>query len=329
MTPALRTLTSVQVSDLFTGVDCTYFSEELMDYEHRALTTRVTGALPGFMMETPKMRRYRKHVSEFREMIIESHTPGQREGQPIDIPDKLLEIHKNDPQLLSKTNLTFSFVATMVASIYMSAGLAFVLYCMLRNPKVYDRICQEAENLFGNGRVPENEDFCPRNAGITSRFIMETTRIYPVIPWQVRGVVNWCTYDGYEIPVESRVLVACTMPHYDADLYKNPDLFDIDRYLLDRAEHRQPGAYAPYDLGTHTCLGQRQTELQLTANIMLLAYHFKMELVPKERELIFNPFPTCAPRKTSSFVLPESEIQSLLHRSSFRVDFQSRFCQKG
>ena len=301
MTPALRTLASLQVSHLTTSVDCTHFSEELLDYEHRALITRVAGVFPGFMMKTPKMRRYRKHVSKFREMIVESHTPGQRKGKPVDIPDKFLEIHKNDPQLLSESDLTFSFVSTMVASIYMGAGIAFVLYCMLRNPKVYDGVCQEAEKFFGNGRVPEDKDFCPRNADITSRLFMETSRMYPVIPWQIRGVVNRCTYDGYEIPTESRVLIGCTAPHYDADLYKNPDQFDIDRYLPDRAEHKQPGAYAPYGLGTHTCLGQRQTELQVIVNIMLLAYHFKMELVPEGRELKINPFPSCAPRKNIKF----------------------------
>ncbi len=301
MTPALRALASVQVSNMLGGVDCTHFSEELIDYEHRALITRVTGLLPGFMMKTPKMRRYRKHAIKFREMIIESHTPGQRKGKPVDVPDRWLEIHKNDPQLVPESDLTFSFVAIMVASIYMGAGIAFVLYCMLRNPKIYDGVCKEAEKLFGNGRVPEDKDFCPRNAGITSRLIMETTRMYPVIPWQVRGVVNRCTYDGYEIPTESRVLIGSTAPHYDADLYKSPDQFDIDRYLPDRAEHKQPGAYAPYGLGTHTCLGQRQMELQLIVNIMLLAYHFKMELVPKDRELKINPFPSSAPRKNIKF----------------------------
>ncbi len=305
MTPTLRTLASAQVSNLSTSVDCTHFSEELLDYEHRALITRVAGGLPPFMMRTPRMRRYRKRVTELREMIIASHTPGQRKGQPVDIPDKFMELHRNDPQLLSETDLTFSFVSIMVASIYMGAAIAFVLYCMLKNPEIYDGVYQEAKKLFGSGRIPEEKDFCFRNADITYRLIMETTRMYPVIPWQIRGVVNRCSYDGYEIPPESRVLIGSTAPHYDANLYKDPDKFDIDRYLPERAEHKQPGAYAPYGLGTHTCPGQRQTDLQLAANIMLLAYHFKMELAPENREFKINPFPSCAPRKNIKFRINE------------------------
>ena len=301
LTSSLRTYAGVQISHLFTSTDCTHFSDELVHYQHRALITNVQGSLPKFMMKTPKMRRYRRRVSEFREMVIESHTPGQRKGKPRDITDGFLELHKSDPQLLSETDLTFPIVASMVASIYVGAGLSFIVWCMLQNPEVYDGVYKEAEKLFGNGHLPEEEDFCPRNVDITHRLIMETSRMYPVIPWQVRGVVNRCTYNGYQIPSESRVLICCTAPHYNADLYKNPDKFDIDRYLPDRAEHKQPGAYAPYGLGTHTCLGQRYTDLQLTVNTMLLAYHFKMELVSKDSELKINPFPTCAPRKNVKF----------------------------
>lgn len=302
---SLRTYAGAQISHLFTSTDCTHFSEELVDYEHRALITRVTGALPGFMMKTPKMRRYRKRINEFREMVIKSHTPGQRKGQPKDIVDGFIEVHKSDPQLLSETDLTFPIASSMVASIYIGAGLSFIVWCMLRNPEVYDGVYKEAEKLFGNGHLPEEKDFCPRNADITHRLIMETSRMYPVIPWQLRGVVNRCTYNGYEIPPESRILICCTAPHYNADLYKNPYQFDIDRYLPDRAEHKQLGAYAPYGLGTHTCLGRRYTELQLTVNTMLLAYHFKMEMVSKDRELKINPFPTCAPRKNVKFRITE------------------------
>ena len=113
---SLRTYAGAQISHLFTSTDCTHFSEELVDYEHRALITRVTGALPGFMMKTPKMRRYRKRINEFREMVIKSHTPGQRKGQPKDIVDGFIEVHKSDPQLLSETDLTFPIASSMVAS---------------------------------------------------------------------------------------------------------------------------------------------------------------------------------------------------------------------
>ena len=58
-----------------------------------------------------------------------------------------------------------------------------------------------------------------------------------------------------------------------------------------------PGAYAPYGLGTHTCLGHRWVELQMVVNLLLIAWHLKLELVPSDYQLGINPFPTSVPAR--------------------------------
>lgn len=303
---ALRTYMSPQVSQLTVNVDCSHFSDEMLSYKHRALTVYVAKTLPRFMANTPKMKRYKKHVTEFQEMIISSHTPGQRKGQPMDVADGFLELHKSDPQFMSETDLTFSLVSTMVGSSYLAAALSFTLYCLLSNSDIHDAVYQEAEELFGNGRMPEGRDFSSTSTDVTQRLILESTRLYPVIPWQVRAVVNSCIFDGYEIPPGSRVLIGHTATHFDESLFKDPDKFDIDRYLPSRSEHTQPGAYMPYGLGTHTCPGRRYTDLVLAVNIMLIAYHFKLELLsPKKGEIKINPLPNCHPRKYLKFRVAE------------------------
>jgi len=292
-----------QIGPLVISTDCTNFSKQLLDYEHRALVVHVTKVLPRFMMRTPKMKRYGKLVKELSENVILSHTPGQRKGQPIDIADAFLELHRNDPQFMSETDLTFPMAAGMVAAIYVGGGISFALYCMIRNPEVYEGVYKEAEKLFGNGRMPKEEDFNLSNTDVTHRLILESTRMYPVIPWQLRAVVNRFVIEGYEIPPGTRLVMCHTATHYDETLFKDPYKFDIDRYLPERAEHKQPGAYMPYGLGTHTCLGRRYTDLLMVANILLIAYHFKLDLLPKERELKINPFPSCAPRKNVKLVI--------------------------
>ena len=99
------------------------------------------------------------------------------------------------------------------------------------------------------------------------------------------------------------ILLCQTASHYVDDLYKDPSKFDIDRFLPDREEHMAPGAYAPYGLGTHTCLGHRWVDLQMTVNILMIAHRLKLEIVPADYRLRINPFPTCAPK-------PQTQIQS-------------------
>ena len=292
---------SSQVSGLSIGVDCSHYVDELLEYEHRALVTQVQGALPKFMLSTPRMKRARKRVAELQEAIHASHTPAQRKGKPPDLADAILELHRNDPQFLPETDLTFPFVASMVASIYLGSALAFAVYCMVRHPNVYARIHREAEALFGGGREPKAEDFTLDAVDVTHRLCLEAARLYPVIPWQLRTVMNPCVVNGFEIPPPTRLLICQTASHYADDLFKDPLKFDIDRYLPDRAEHLVPGAYAPYGLGTHMCLGSRWVELQMAVNVLLIAYHLKLEVLPEDYKLVINPFPTAAPSKKLKF----------------------------
>ena len=292
---------SSQVSNLTMGVDCSHYVDELLQYEHRALVTQVQGALPRFMLRTPRMRRYARRVRELQDSIIASHTAAQRRGKPPDLADAFLELHKNDPQFLPETDITFPFVAAMVASIYLGSGLAFAVYSMVRRPDLHAKIRAEAEALFGNGREPEVADFKLENLDVTHRLCMESSRLYPVIPWQLRTVMNECVVSGYQIPAKTFVLICQTAPHYSDDLYKDPLEFDIDRYRPDRSEHTTPGAYAPYGLGTHTCLGHRWVELQMAVNVLLVAYHLKLEMASADYTIGINPFPTSAPNKKLKF----------------------------
>ena len=302
---AFKNHVSSQISHIVIGVDCSHYVDELLEYEHRALVTQVQGALPKFMLRTPKMKRYAKRVRELQEAIIASHTPAQRRGKPPDIADAFLELHKNDPQFLPETDITFPFVAAMVASIYLGSGLAFAVYSMIRHPDLYAKIQREAEALFGSGRVPEAKDFSLDSIDVTHRLCMESARLYPVIPWQLRTVMNECIVSGYEIPAKTMLLICQTASHYAEDLFKDPLEFDIDRYLPDRGEHTTPGAYAPYGLGTHTCLGNRWVELQMAVNVLLIAHHLKLEVMPEDYKLGFNPFPTSSPNKKLKFRVAE------------------------
>ena len=296
-TKTFQKYVSDQVSHMFLGVNCSHYVDDLLAYEHRALLHHVQGSVPRFMLSTPRMKRGRKHVSTLLQAVHSSHTPAQRKGKPQDISDLILELHRNDPQFLPETDITFPFVAAMVASLYLGSALAFAVYGMVSQPKLYEAVRREADALFGNGHEPGPEDFNQASMDVTHRLFLESERLYPVIPWQIRTVMNQCVVDGFEIPPQTWLLICHTAPHYSAELFKDPLKFDVDRFLPGREEHMAPGAYSPYGLGTHTCLGHRWVELQMAVNLLLIAHHVKLEMVPANYQLAMNPFPTSAPNK--------------------------------
>ena len=301
-TKTFQNYMSSQVSHLTMGVDCSHFVDDLLAYEHRALVTHVQGALPKFMLSTPRMRHSRKYVRELLDAIHASHTPAQRKGKPLDVADAILELHRNDPQFLPETDITFPFVAAMVASIYLGSALGFSVYAMVADPDLYAGVRAEADSLFGGNREPRAEDFANlQNIDVTHRLFLESERMYPVIPWQLRTVMNQCVVNGFELPPKTRVLICHTATHYSADLFENPLKFDIDRYLPERWERTTPSAYVPYGLGTHTCLGHRWLELQMVVNLLVIAHHLELQILPGNFKMRINPFPTAAPSKKLKF----------------------------
>ena len=293
---ACQQLIGEQVSQLSVSMDASSVLDDLLVFEYRALLVHVFGLLPSFMLRTPRMKRYKARILNLYAQIHAAHTPAQREGKRRDLVDDLMQLHQDDPQFLPETDLGFSFIAPIIAGHYTGSETAFAIYEMLANPDLHEKIVAEADALFADGD-PVAADLTPKAIDVTHRFIMEVLRLHPVIPVHKRTAMNSFEIEGLEIPPYSTVLIAFTAPHYMDKHFRDPDKFDIDRYLPPREEHRQAGAYAPFGTGTHICAGRRWTELQLVLNVLLIARHLEMEMVPKDYKLKLSTFPKLSPAK--------------------------------
>ena len=300
---ACRRMINAQLSPLFLAVESQDIIDDLMDFKERALTTHIINALPRFMLNTPGMKRRAKSVDTLLERIQSVHTPAQRAGCPRNLVDDWLSLHASDPQLVPEANLRFALSAALVASVYLGDALSFAVYALASQPALRERIQAEADALFENGD-PGGEDFNQSSMEVTRRFLMECLRMYPIVPMSLRDVMNSFVLEGYELPVGSRVHIAQTAPHYMEDVFPDPFSFDIDRYLPPRDEHRGPG-YAPYGLGTHRCLGSRWMDLQLAVNVLMIAYHFTLEVSPADWKLKFSPLPSMKPSEKLKFRVVE------------------------
>ena len=302
-TSMCRRMINAQLSPLFIGVDTQDVMDDLMKFKERALSVHVARILPKFTLNTPGMKRRAKTLDTLMERIEKVHTPAQRAECPRDLVDDYLSLHASDPQFLPESNLRFAFSAALIASVYLGDTFSLVVYAMVSQPALYERIRNEADAMFANGE-PDVEAFTPSAMDVTHRFLMECMRMYPIVPMSIRNVMNTFVFEGYELPLGERLHIAPTATHYMSDVFPDPYTFDIDRYLPSRNENRSPG-YAPYGLGTHMCLGTRWMELQLAINVLLLAHYFKIEVSPANFKLRFNPFPSLKPSKKLKFVISE------------------------
>ena len=308
--PASRTsrhVVNAQLSQLFVGVDSQDLIDDLLKFKERALSVYIIKALPKLLLNTPGMRRRAGAIDVLLERIESVHTPAQRADQVRDLADDFLSLHASDPQFMPESNFKFVFSAALIASAYLGDMLSFCWYSLATHPEHHAKIREEADALFANG-VPAADDITPAAVDVTRRFMMECLRLYPIVPMSMRHVMNACVVEGYQLEVGTRLHIAQTATHYMDSVFPDATKFDIDRYLPPRNEHHG-SSYAPYGLGTHSCLGSRWMELQLTTNLLMLAKHFTFDVTPRKyqdmNKLKISPLPSLKPHKSVKLVVTE------------------------
>lgn len=125
--------------------------------------------------------------------------------------------------------------------------------------------------------------------------------MYPAAPVVFRKVANSFDFAGYHVPAGESLFVATTVTHRLPEFFPDPDRFDIDRYLPDRAEHRQPNVFVPFGVGTHRCLGNGFAEAQTLLTIATVLHAAELELDPPGYELKMTNVPTPRPARSFRF----------------------------
>ena len=297
---ACQRMIGEQIAHLSVSIAPSDILDDLLKFEYRALLVHVARMLPKWTLRTPKMKRYKKRVLGLYAQIHASHTPGQREGKRRDLVDDLMDLHYADPQFLPETDLGFAFIAPIIAGHYLGSAMAFAIYEALKHPRYWKQIVAEADALFENGN-PTADDLHPQAIDTTRRFAMEVLRLHSVIPVHLRTAMNAFDVEGIEVPAYSTVMAAYPATHHMEDFFPEPEKFDIDRYKEPRNEHRQTGAYVPFGVGTHVCGGSGWTRTQMAANLLLLARHLDLELVPRDYQLKRSTLPKVRPNKKFKF----------------------------
>jgi cytochrome P450 len=129
--------------------------------------------------------------------------------------------------------------------------------------------------------------------------MMETLRRYPVARSHRARVAKPLTVSGYRLEPGNNVIVAMTVPHFLEEFYPHPMQFDIERFREPRNEHRQRGAYAPFGLGDHTCLGAGIAEVQLMVTLATLLHTYTLQFEPPAYQLVIEQHPTPVPATIS------------------------------
>jgi cytochrome P450 len=151
------------------------------------------------------------------------------------------------------------------------------MFLLARSPPIQRAVREEVVAVLG-GRAPEPEDL-PR-LDLLTRVIQESLRLYPPGWILTRQSLEDDELGGYHVPARSLVFASEYALHRDPRFWEDPEGFDPDHFLPERAKARPHYAYLPFGGGPHQCIGASfaMTEMQVVLAMVLRAYH--LELVP-------------------------------------------------
>ena len=286
-----------QLARLVAGFSAREQLDDLVRFVDAMHLVFVSRQYPKFVLRLPRMKRTRRRLEALIEQVLVEHESRGDDERSRDQIDDLIELHRSAPDFMPETDMFINAMGPfMVGLDTVSSATSFAIYALLAHPELLDRVRAEADDLFAAGD-PTEEDL--GRMTVTQRVIMESLRRYPIASVLTRTVTNSFDFAGYRIPAGTWVLVANSVTHKLPEFFPDPQRFDIERYSPERREHLQPGAWAPFGLGHHACLGRGFAEKQMVLTLATLLHRADIALAPDTYRLKIRYSP--APKPDGNF----------------------------
>jgi cytochrome P450 len=204
--------------------------------------------------------RLRAEVDDVLDELIAIAKADPNLEERADVLALLVQARHEDGEEMSGPEIRDELVTMMAAGHETTAHtLAWAVERLRRHPYIVQRLVAEVD--AGGKELREAT-------------IREVQRMRPVIAFAGRGVRKSFELGGYELPVNTRILLAACLTHYDPTLFPHPDRFDPDRFL-----GKLPDTYSwiPFGGGIRRCIGASFAHMEM--DVVLRVLLERVELV--------------------------------------------------
>jgi cytochrome P450 len=282
-------LVSDQLGRILANYDASEYYADIRRVMTTLLETTVIRRWPRIMLRSPLYLRSRRRVHELSELLLSRHRTPPADPTERDLIDDLVTVL--DEGVLDRCDAVMITLTPYFAGLDTVAGtLSFFLYALHSQPHLVPRLVAEADAAFAGGSLtPESV----RRMSLLQAVMLETMRLYPTSVISLRRALTPFVFAGRQINKGDELHFAITATHRLAELFPDPDRFDIGRYDNARAEHKRHGAYVPFGLGPHTCLGAGLAQAQIMSTVATLLREAELRVTPRDYVLrrTFVPLP--------------------------------------
>lgn len=185
-------------------------------------------------------------------------------------------------------------VLTFVAAGHETAQntLAWTFYLLSQNPHVLEKLLNELQTVLA-GRIPTLNDL--PNLPYLEGVINESWRFYPPAWRQARQSINDFDLAGYHIPANTIIVLSQWVLHNLPDIWGDPENFRPERWDPQEGQKLPQGAYFPFGLGPHMCIGMAFAQLETKLLLASILQRYTPTLVPGTH-IVFQPLVTLRPK---------------------------------
>jgi cytochrome P450 len=158
--------------------------------------------------------------------------------------------------------------------------MTWVWYLLSRLPDEETRLHAELDAVLG-GRAPTADDV--PNLPYTRMFLEEAMRLYPPAPGiSTRVALKDDEICGVKVKAGTNVGIAPWVLHRHRTLWDNPEVFDPERFNVQRSVGRSRFAYLPFGGGPRVCIGAVLAMTEATLILAVLAQRYQPRLLDPE-----------------------------------------------
>lgn len=290
---AMQRMVTEQLGIMIVGQPPGDYVNDLRYFIRTVLNVLVTRQRPKILLRLPAYQHAKRRVYELGQQMIDAYDPAKVDSENPTVIDDIMAAAAQDPTLFIDGELMMAVLGPYFAGLDTVANTtSAMLYAVLKHPDLYAQVLEEVDAAFAAGGIREES---LRKMPVLHGTVMETLRMYPIAVASMRNANRDFAFAGHQILADEPLYMAITVSHFLPQFYKDPYKFDITRYEKPRQEHRQAGAFAPFSLGDHTCLGAGMAEVQIMLTMARLFHRLQMVLVPLDYTLKLKVAPTPGP----------------------------------
>jgi len=173
-----------------------------------------------------------------------------------------------------------------------SNALTWTWLLLSQNPEVEKRFHAELDSVFEN-RPPVTAD--ASRLSYTNNILAESMRLYPPAWILGRRAIEDYPVGNYLVPSKSVILMSQYLIHRDPRFYKNPEVFDPDRWMPEVQRERPKFAYFPFGAGTRVCIGEQFAWMEAVLLLATIGQKWRLRLVP-DHPVVMQPVITLRPK---------------------------------